>query len=117
MEIIETLAKGKYKVYPVGFCGSCGPGWFGLAGGSGETWVRLGPDSLLGLVGLVCQLWLFLGIFSLSYRIQKYFLVRLWSLVVQKFDDLHFFNDTNVISKVYGDTPILDGLVFNPFPL
>ena len=83
--------------------------------------LKIGLETELELFNrLVCLAWRVwcanfgcFGVFS-RYLIK---LVGVWSFVVQKFDDPQFFSPTNVISKVYGDTPIFNGLVFNPFPL
>ena len=61
----------------------------------------LGPIGLLillGLAGLVCQPWLFLGIYCLFHRIQKYFQMEIGSLMVLKnlmYDECKMFRITN----------------------
>ena len=59
-------------------------GHFGLVGLLGSVGLvgLLGPMGLMsvldfvGMAGLVCQLWLYLGIFWISCLVQKYFFIR-----------------------------------------
>ena len=53
----------------------------------------MGQVGLLGLAGLVCEPWLFVGIFWLLYQIQKF--LQKEALV---FDDPHVLDGRKVIS-------------------
>ena len=72
------------SVHLMGLVGLVGlVGLLGLVGLVG----LLGPIGLLillGLAGLVCQPWLFLGIYWLFHRIQKCFQMEIGSLMVLK---------------------------------